>query len=76
MRPFAGGGVAGRCGGDDVLRQEIQSLLTACDDLATGQLADNLRLLPLADRTRSAHPGVDSCDANYPVILAGLRRND
>ena len=61
--------VAGRCAGDDVLRQEIQSLLTACDDLATGQLADDLRLLPFVDRTHSAHPG-DGCSPQ-PLLPAG-----
>jgi hypothetical protein len=61
--------VAGRCGGDDVLRQEIQSLLTAGDDLATGQLADDLRLLPMADRTRSAHPGDGG--SPQPLLPAG-----
>ena len=48
--------VAGRCADDDVLRLEIESMLTACDDVATGQLAHDLRLLPFVDGTRSAHP--------------------
>ena len=62
--------VAARCAGDDMLRQEIQSLLTACDDLATGELADDLRRLPSIDRTRSARPGEDS-SLPQPLLASG-----
>ena len=61
--------VADRCADDDVLRLELESMLAACDDLASAPLADDLRLPPSVGSTRSTPP--DDSGSSQPLFATG-----